>query len=243
MRDWQGKRYWLIGASEGLGKALAHLMSRAGVELVLSARSEDSLKDLAAQLPGKADVVPVDVADLNALKAAREAAGEIDGMVFLAGVYWPMAAQEMDVEQAEIMVDVNFTGAVRSVGVVLPEMVARDAGHIVITGSLSGFRGLPGAVGYSASKAGVMGLAESLYCDLRRTGVSVQIINPGFIKTRLTDKNSFSMPFIMSPEAAAQEMWDFMQTTRFKKSFPRAFSYLFRLSQLMPDWLYFRLFS
>jgi len=243
MRTWTGKRYWLIGASEGLGRALAHEMSRAGVELVLSARNAESLQSLAGELPAKAEVVPLDVASLDAVQAAAETIGPVDGMVFLAGIYWPMKAQELDVAKAEAMVDVNFTGALRSVGAVLPDMVAKDAGHIVITGSLSGFRGLPGAVGYAASKAGVMALAESLECDLRETGVDIQIINPGFIKTRLTDKNDFSMPFIMTPEAAAREMWEFMQTSRFKKSFPRLFSYVFRLSQLMPDWLYFRLFG
>ena len=122
-------------------------------------------------------------------------------------------------------------------------MVARDSGHIVITGSLSGFRGLPGAIGYAASKAGTMALAESMYADLKDTGVDVQLANPGFIKTRLTDKNDFKMPFLMQPDEAAEEMMDLMHSTRFKKSFPRVFSWVFRLSQFMPDWMYYRLFA
>ena len=244
MNDWQGKRYWLIGASEGLGAALAHKLNAAGVEVVVSARSEDRLKALVAELPGKASYVTVDVSDRSSVEAAAEQVGQIDGMIYLAGVYWPMKAQAWDAEQAEAMPDINFTGAVRAVGAVIPQMVARDAGHIVITGSLSGFRGLPGAIGYAASKAGTMSLAESLYADLRKTGIRVQVANPGFILTRLTDKNDFSMPFLMEPDQAAQEMFELMNDQgTFKRSFPRVFSWLFRLSQFMPDWMYYRLFA
>lgn len=244
MINWQGKRYWLIGASEGLGAALAHKLNAAGVEVIVSARSEDRLKALVAELPGKASYVPVDVSDRASVQAAAAQVGQIDGMVYLAGVYWPMKAQAWDTEQAEAMADINFTGAVRAVGAVIPQMVARDAGHIVITGSLSGFRGLPGAIGYAASKAGTMSLAESLYADLRKTGIRVQVANPGFIRTRLTDKNDFTMPFLMEPDQAAQEMFELMNDpTTFKRSFPRVFSWLFRLSQFMPDWMYYRLFA
>jgi short-subunit dehydrogenase len=138
------------------------------------------------------------------------------------------------------MCDINFTGAARVVGQIIGDMVARDAGHIVLTGSLSGFRGLPGAVGYGASKAGLMYLAEGMHADLRNTGVHVQLINPGFIKTRLTEKNDFTMPFIMDADAAANEMFEHMNTEGFKKSFPMVFGAMFRLSQFLPDWLYYR---
>lgn len=244
MINWQGKRYWLIGASEGLGAALAHKLNAAGVEVIVSARSEDRLKALVAALPGKASYVTVDVSDRASVQAAAAQVGQIDGMVYLAGVYWPMKAQAWNPEQAEAMADINFTGALRAVGAVIPQMVARDAGHIVITGSLSGFRGLPGAIGYAASKAGTMSLAESLYADLRKTGVRVQVANPGFIRTRLTDKNDFTMPFLMEPDQAAQEMFELMNDQgTFKRSFPTVFSWLFRLSQFMPDWMYYRLFA
>ncbi|MFU8881324.1 MAG: SDR family NAD(P)-dependent oxidoreductase [Rhodobacterales bacterium] len=244
MMDWQGKRYWLIGASEGLGAALARKLNSAGVEVIVSARNEDRLRELVAELPGKASYVTVDVSDRASVEAAAAEIGQIDGMVYLAGVYWPFKAQDWNAEQAEAMADVNFTGAMRAVGAVIPQMVARDAGHIVITGSLSGFRGLPGAIGYAASKAGTMSLAESLYADLRKTGVRVQIANPGFIRTRLTDKNDFKMPFLMEPDVAAREMFELMNDEgRFKRSFPRVFSWLFRLSQFMPDWMYYRLFA
>ena len=243
MKNWTGKRYWLIGASDGLGAALALVINRAGAHVILSARSEAKLTEVAEKLPGNCSIQVMDVADCNSVRAAAKAVGQIDGIVYLAGVYWPMSATEWDVDAATAMANTNFTGLVRVLGEVVPQMVARDAGHIVITGSLSGFRGLPGAIGYAASKAGTMALAESMYADLRKTGVMVQLANPGFIKTRLTEKNDFTMPFIMTPEIAAREMFDHMNSDGFKKSFPMTFSWLFRLSQFMPDWMYYRLFA
>lgn len=243
MRDWVGKRYWLVGASEGLGAALAEKMSACGVHLVLSARAQDRLEALAARLPGPCDVVALDVSDPEAVQGAATQIGDVDGVVYLAGLYWPMRAQDWEFEQANAMADVNFTGLMRVLGAVMPGFVTRDRGHVVITGSLSGFRGLPGAVGYAASKAATMSLAESLYADLRNTGIQVQLANPGFIRTRLTDKNEFQMPFIMEPEAAAQRMFEHMGTDKFKTNFPTAFSWVFRGSQLLPDWLYYRLFA
>ncbi len=243
MRAWQGKRYWLIGASEGLGKALAEKLSRAGAEVILSARSEDTLAEAVKDMPGKASFQPIDISDDDSVKAAAKAVGEVDGLVLLAGVYWPFGADEWDADKAVAMADINFTGYMRVLGQVVPSMVARDAGHIVITSSLTGFRGLPGSIGYTASKAATMSLAECMYADLRKTGVDVQVANPGFIKTRLTDKNDFNMPFIMQPNEAADAMFDHMTTDHFKKSFPMVFSWVFRLSQFLPDWAYFRIFG
>ncbi|MEN9410907.1 MAG: hypothetical protein RL216_2881 [Pseudomonadota bacterium] len=243
MRDFAGKRYWLVGASEGLGLALAQRLSSAGAELVLSARSPDKLAEAVALLPGRATPVPCDVASSASVRDAAEQAGQLDGVVFLAGVYWPMKAQDWDAQAVETMCDINLTGCARVMGAVVPGMVKRGRGHVVITGSLSGFRGLPGAIGYCASKAGTMSLAESMYCDLRGTGVDVQLSNPGFIKTRLTDKNDFTMPQIMEPGQAAQHMFDHMLTDRFSNSFPVPFAWVFRLSQFLPDWAYYRIFA
>ncbi len=244
MTDLSGKRYWLVGASEGLGAALAAKLNAVGADVVLSARNAERLAEVADGLPRPADVVPVDIADDASVAEAAKAVGDIDGVVLLAGVYWPMPATEWKPEDAVKMADINFTGFIRVLGHVVPGMVEKDAGHVVITGSLSGFRGLPGAIGYGASKAGVMSLAESMRADLRKTGVRVQLANPGFIKTRLTDKNEFKMPFLMTPEEAAQEMLELMfDEDAFDRHFPRVFSWVFRLSRFMPNWLYYRLFA
>ncbi len=242
--DWTGKRYWLVGASEGLGAALAKKLSAAGAEVILSARSEDRLKQVADTLPGRARTVTLDVTDAESVAAAAKEVGEVDGLVMLAGVYWPMKATEWDAEQATAMADVNFTGTIRVLGHVVPQMVARDAGHIVLTGSLSGFRGLPGAVGYGATKAGIMSLAQTMRADLWRTGVRVQCANPGFIRTRLTDKNDFRMPGLMEPEAAAQVMFELMNDDdAFDRHFPTWFSLVFRGARFLPNWIYYRLFA
>ena len=240
--NFQGKRYWLVGASEGLGLALAAELRAEGADLVLSGRTQSALKSAERALPG-VQIVVCDVADSASVQRAAQAIGPLDGVVFLAGVYWPMSGRAVDPDQLVAMCDVNFTGCARVIGAVLPAMVARGHGHVVITGSLSGFRGLPGALGYGASKAGVMALAESLHADLRGTGVKVQLANPGFIRTRLTAQNDFAMPFLMEPVPAARAMASHMKTDRFKTSFPMVFSWAFRLSQFLPDWAYYRLFA
>jgi NADP-dependent 3-hydroxy acid dehydrogenase YdfG len=238
-----GKRYWLVGASEGLGRAVAHALSKAGADVIVSARSADRLRELCDELPGPCSAVTVDVSDAEDVARAAKDVGRIDGMVYLAGLYWPLKAQEWDAGSVAAMCDVNFTGAARVLGAVLPAMIERDQGHIVLTGSLSGFRGLPGATGYGASKAGIMYLAEGMHADLKDTGIAVQLINPGFIKTRLTEKNDFTMPFIMEPAAAAEIFVTHMRSGRFKRSFPTLFSLMFRGSQFLPDWLYYRIFA
>ena len=242
MRDWNGKRYWLVGASEGLGRSLALRMSRAGITLVLSARSEDRLRALAAELPGPVEVVPVDVADAASVAAAAEAAGEIDGVVYLAGIARLLRAQDWDAAAVEQMLDVNLTGAARVLGQVIGPMVARDAGHIVLIGSLSAYRGLPGSIGYSASKAGLMALAEAMHGDLRHSGVRVQLANPGYIATRMQDDNPYPKPFLMTPDKAAQEVFEQMNGDAFHNAFPFGFSLLFRLSRLLPTPLYEAIF-
>ena len=242
-RDWVGKTYWLVGASEGLGAALAQRLSAAGAEVIVSARSGERLAEVVAGLPAPARAVVMDIQDDASVAKAAADVGDVDGIVLLAGAYWPFGAQDWNAEQAVTMADVNFTGFMRVLGQVVPGMVAKDAGHIVITSSLTGFRGLPRSIGYTASKAATMSLAECMYADLRGTGVDVQVANPGFIRTRLTEKNNFNMPFIMEPDAAAQEMFELMNSDRFKKSFPLGFSLLFRGAQFLPDWLYYRIFA
>lgn len=243
--DLAGKTYWLVGASEGLGRALAQEMDAAGARLILSARSEDRLADLARSLNGPAEVLPMDITDLDSVATAWDSMdrARLDGVVFLAGFYEPMDARQWDHDDALRMADVNFMGAMRVVGHVVPSFAARDHGHIVIIGSLAGYRGLPGAIGYGASKAGVMHLAESIHADLHGSGVRTQLINPGFIRTRLTEKNSFEMPFIQTPEEAAKATLSAMKTRRFKSDFPWLFATFFRIGRVLPDWLYLRLFA
>lgn len=237
----EGKTYWIVGASEGLGRALAQALDTAGARLILSARSGERLTSLASTLRD-ATALEMDVTDPATIARAMNLAGAVDGVIYSAGQYTPMKAQNWDATAVEAICEVNFLGAVRLLGHVVPRFAKENRGHIVLIGSLAGFRGLPGAIGYGASKAALMHLGETIYADLRRTGVKVQVVNPGFIKTRLTDKNDFRMPFIQTPEEAAADVLAAMQSGRFSTSFPAPFSWLFRVGQILPSSLFYRIF-
>jgi short-subunit dehydrogenase len=146
-----------------------------------------------------------------------------------------MTAQNWDRDAALWMMDVNALGAMRVLPDLVKNFVARDAGHIVLIGSLASYHGLPGAVGYSTSKGALMHLAENLYLDLKATNVRVQITNPGFIETRLTQKNSFEMTQLMTPEKAADHVIRNMKRRKFRTAFPYPFAGVFRLLRLLPD--------
>jgi short-subunit dehydrogenase len=125
----------------------------------------------------------------------------------------------------------------------VPKFMKQGSGHIVLTGSIAGYRGLPGSVGYCASKAGLMSLAETLKIDLSKSNIDVQLLNPGYIKTRLTDKNPYKKIYVMTPEEAAQFSVMHMRSNRFQSSFPRIFSIISKIIKNFPDWLYFKIFS
>ncbi|MFS4580803.1 SDR family NAD(P)-dependent oxidoreductase [Phaeobacter sp. C3_T13_0] len=235
-----GQTWWIVGASEGLGRAIAEQLDAAGAKVILSARSEQRLQDLACKLRN-ASVVPMDVTDAQAVQNAVANIGKPDGVLYCAGTYDPMPAQEWDAEKVELICDVNFMGAIRVIGRVLPQMIATNRGHIVLIGSLAGHTGLPGATGYGASKSAVMHMAETLQADLFRTSIHVQVINPGFIKTRLTEKNDFDMPMIQTPEQAAEACLTAIRSGRFSTSFPAPFAWVFTIGRYLPRRLFLRL--
>jgi short-subunit dehydrogenase len=152
-----------------------------------------------------------------------------------------MGAKEFHLDTVEKIVDVNISGAFRALAHILPVFVARNAGHIVLVGSVAGYRGLPNAMGYGASKAAINHLAVNLKLDLSDTAIEVQLVSPGFVKTRLTDKNDFPMPFLMSAEGAADCIASGMRKSRFEISFPWQMAVIFKLLNLLPQRLYFAL--
>lgn len=239
MTQFAGKTFWLVGASHGLGREIARQLDRAGARLILSARSEDALDARAHELC-RAKPVPVDVTDMDSVRKAARLAGSLDGIIYNAGAYEPMRTQDWDSEAVLGMSDVNFTGALRVLGQVVPEFVKAGRGDITLVGSLAGYRGLPASIGYGASKAALISLAETMRHDLKDSGVTVRVVNPGFIKTRLTDKNSFKMPQLMEPEDAARHVVAAMQSRRFRTDFPRPFSYAIKAFNLLPDWVVYR---
>ncbi len=239
MIDLEDKTYWLIGASEGLGRSLAQQLDSAGARLVLSARNTQRLEQLCARL-SFARVLALDVTDSDAVRGCANRLRDVDGVIYMVGVYTPMRSADWDGPEACKMVDVNFLGAMRVMGELVPYFVERGYGDITLIGSLAAYRGLPGAIGYGASKAALMSLAETMRFDLRGRGVTVRIVNPGFIETRLTEKNSFAMPMLMTPEAAAARVIKAMRRRRFRTDFPVPFSWYIRLLSHLPDWLIYR---
>lgn len=228
----RGKTYWLVGASAGIGAALAQELDRRGADLVLSARSESGLNVVADTLSRPARIFPLDVTDVSSIVREGTPVSAVDGVIYIAGDYSPMTAMEWDVERARQISAINYVGALNVLGEVVPEFIRKDRGHIVVIGSLAGFCGLPGAISYGSSKAAVMHLAKDIRTDLAHTGVRVQCINPGFVETRLTEKNDFQMPFIMTAQKAAEKIASHMETRRYSTSFPRLFSWYFKIKAI-----------
>ena len=243
MRPIEGQRYWIVGASAGIGHAVAHRLAQSGVSVIVSARDGEALEALVGDLPS-ADrhvAIPTDVTDAGSLRDAYAAAGPIDGVVYCAGAYEPMRASAPSLTDLETMIDVNITGAIRVLAAIVPDFVERRSGHVVLLGSLAGYRGLSDAWGYGASKAALIHLAENMRCDLRGTGIKVQICNPGFVESRLTDKNAFRMPFLMSASRAAELIVRGMASNRFEIAFPWPMVTAFKVMKLLPPTLYFAL--
>ena len=239
---WKDKHYWIVGASAGLGREIALQLSEKGAKLTLLARNEADLQTLSAELYNDSNIAVCDVSNNDSVSTAFEKTinfAALDGLIFCAGEYSPMTAQNWNYDQAERICDVNFTGCARVIGRTLPHLINNDTGHIVLIGSLSGLKGIPNGSAYGASKAGMIHLAEGLRADLSLDKFKVQIINPGFIKTRLTDKNQFKMPFIMSVEEAADRTIQAMESKKFRTNYPTRFSIFFKALSLLPDPLYF----
>ncbi|KXB31583.1 short-chain dehydrogenase [Dechloromonas denitrificans] len=238
--DWPGKRVWLVGASSGIGAAIARELAGRGARLALSARRADKLQALAI---ADALVLPCDATDSASLAAARKsllaAWGGIDLVVYLAGDYVPMGADNFDLALAEQVLAVNFNGALRLAATVLPDLQA--GGGIAFVASVAGYRGLPKALCYGPGKAALIHFAEVLHLDLAPKGIGVWVINPGFVATQLTAKNDFAMPALLTPEQAAIAAVDGFKSANFEIHFPKRFSRLMKLLALLPYRWYFPL--
>ena len=240
IRDWNGRRVWLVGASSGIGAAVAHELARRGAQLALSARSADTLQALGIN---DAWLLPCDATDTASLADTRQhlldAWGGIDLVVYLAGDYVPMGVHNFDLARAEQVITVNFNGAMRLAATVLSDL--HPGGGIAFVASVAGYRGLPNALCYGPGKAALIHFAECLHGDFEGRGIGVWVINPGFVQTRLTAKNEFAMPALMTPEQAALAMVNGFATGRFEIHFPKRFTCVLKFLSLLPYRWYFPL--
>ena len=238
--DWQGRRVWLVGASSGIGAALAKTLAGRGARLALSARSADKLQALGI---AGALILPCDATEGSSLAAARQALlaawGGVDVVLYLAGDYVPMQVDSFDLARAEQVMAVNFHGAMRLAASVLPDL--KPGGGMAFVASVAGYRGLPKALCYGPGKAALIHFAECLYLELAARGIGVWVINPGFVQTRLTAQNDFAMPALMSVEQAAAAVIEGFRTGGFEIHFPKRFTRVLKLLSLLPYRWYFPL--
>lgn len=242
--DWQGRRVWIVGASSGIGAALAADLDARGARLALSARSAGRLRAVAEGLRDVM-VLPLDVTDAGAFTPAMmqilDAWGGLDLVILNAGTYTPLRAWDLTTDTARQTVHTNLLGVMDGVAAVVPQMLRQQGGAIAIVGSVAGYRGLPKALAYGPSKAALINFAETLYMDLAPKGLGVFLINPGFVATPLTAQNDFHMPALISAEEAAQRILDGFARGDFEIHFPRRFTRVLKLLQCLPRRLYFPL--
>lgn len=233
---------WITGASAGIGRATALRLADDGWTVWATARRREALEALAEERPGLIRPFAGDVTDAEAMRAAVAAATEERPLalaILNAGAYHPMRAQEFDAETARRTFDVNLNGTANALDPVLKHMIARRRGHVALTASVAGYRGLPRAAAYSASKAAMIAMAEALAFDLIDLDVRISVICPGFVETEATAVNDFEMPFVISPEEAAERIVAGLKRPGFEIAFPRRFELILKTIGLLPNRAYF----
>ena len=237
---------WVTGAGKGIGRTLARRLAQEGWTVAASARTVEDLASLAAECPpGRIHEFPLDVTDLAQTRATandiERQLGELDLAVLNAGTHTPMAAEQFSVETFRRLVETNLMGTANGLEQIIPKLIERKSGHIAVVASLAGYRGLPTAAAYGATKAGLINMCEALKPELERHGVRLTLINPGFVETPLTDRNEFPMPYLMPVEKAADRIMRGLRRDDFEVTFPWRFATVMKLLRLLPDRLFFLL--
>ncbi len=246
LKDWQGRVVWLVGASSGIGRALAVALHGAGATVILSARQKPLLDDFVREHPGS-EAISLDVLEAATLQQAAQQIvsdhGRIDLALYCAGHYQPMRAQDFSLAGALRHLDVNYVGALNLLAAMLPQLLLQahrgQGGHLSLVSSVAGFRGLPRSLAYGPSKAALSHLAEALYLDLSPSKIGVSVIHPGFVATPLTAQNDFHMPALITADQAAQEILKGWAKGRFEIHFPKRFTLLLKLMSHLGHGLYF----
>ena len=247
MDDFHSKKIWVIGASSGIGAALAKSLAQSGAHIAISARSTDKLNDLIQEMGENHVAFSVDVGDPLAVKQTASEViqhfGSLDSVIFMPALYDPDRVEGMDLDHAHKTLNVNLGGAFNVVFNILPQLKSQGYGQIALCGSVAGYTGLPKAQPYSCTKAAIINFAESLRAEEAKNGLDIKVINPGFVKTQLTSKNDFPMPMALTPEKAAEYLAKGLLKKSFEIHFPKQFTYLVKLIGALPYWLYFPIAS
>ena len=239
------KTIWITGGSTGIGKALAIKFASKGWNVAVSARREELLNELSDQYEN-ISAFPLDVTDkqkcAEVFDQIKKKYEDIDICFFSTGTWNPKKEKKIDVEQIEEVFKINFFGTVNTIKAVEQYFRDRKKGTITIVSSIAGYRGLPNSTGYGPSKSALNNLAESLYFDFKRFGVRVCLVSPGFIKTPMTDKNDFKMPFIKTTDYAANKIYDgLINKNVFEIHFPKSLTIMLKILSFLPSKLYFSL--
>ena len=226
------KKIWITGASSGIGKAVAEKFSNEGWKVAVSARRKEILDNMAKTqniFSYPLDVINEEQVNKTFTKILSDF-GDIDLCIFSSGTYDPKNEQSINIEKIKNVINVNFFGVVNCVKAVETYFKKKKTGQISIVSSIAGYRGLPNSSGYGPSKAALTNFAESIYFDFKKFNVNISIISPGFIKTPLTDKNEFSMPFLETPEFAAKKIFDgLVKNKSFEIHFPKPLTLLLKI--------------
>lgn len=230
---------WITGASTGIGRELALKLAARGIQVAASARSASRLASLGSGItPYPLDVTDADAVAETVALIEREL-GPIDLAVLGAGTYTPLTADQFSTAAMRSTLETNLMGVVHGMAELLPRMRQRGRGHVSFIASVAGYRGLPKAFAYGASKAALINMAESLQPELARAGIALSVINPGFVETPMTAQNDFPMPFLMKPDAAADRIIAGLVKGKFEIAFPRRFVAIMKLARILPYSVYF----
>jgi NAD(P)-dependent dehydrogenase (short-subunit alcohol dehydrogenase family) len=246
IRSWSDRTVWVIGASQGIGEACARRLLGRGARVAVSARGRQQLQAVVAAAPADRQLVlPLDVTRPAEIAAAftslRTQWGVPDLVLVVAGTHRPVRAWELEGETSRLLVETNLMGVLNVLEAIVPELIAARRGGIGIVASVAGYRGLPTSLIYGATKAALINLSETLYLDLKPRGIHVYLISPGFVKTPLTDRNDFRMPALVSAEEAAEQTILGLEQGRFEIHYPKRFTLVMKLLELLPYRVYFPL--
>jgi len=241
------KVIWITGASSGIGKAVAIKFAENGWTVAVSARRQNLLNEL-KQINQNIYPFPLDVTDIEKCKLVASNIinqfNNIDICLFGTGMHDPKSEKKFNLEKIREIMEVNYFGTMNSINSIYDYFSEKKNGQISIISSVAGYRGLPAAGAYCASKAALTSFAESLNFDMQMKNVRVSLVSPGFIKTPMTDQNDFPMPMIKSPEFAANEIYKGLTEKKsFEIHFPKAFTFFLKFLQILPSSIYFKLVS